>query len=86
MTAPSALQTTTMPSVKGRFGSKSDLRHPSGLGLECAAEPTFAVVALLHLKRTAAISAVEGHLIERVNGGLGPIAEFWSSGTECESA
>jgi hypothetical protein len=31
-------------------------------------------VALLHLKRTAAISAMEGHLIERVNGGLGPKA------------
>jgi hypothetical protein len=35
---------------------------------------TFAIVALLHLKRTAANSAVEGHLIERVNGGLGPEA------------
>jgi hypothetical protein len=32
-------------------------------------KPTLAAVALLHLKRTAAISAVESHLIERVNGG-----------------
>jgi hypothetical protein len=33
-------------------------------------------VALLHLKRTAAISAVESHLIERVNGRFGPLAAF----------
>jgi hypothetical protein len=32
-------------------------------------KPTLAAVALLHLKRMAAISAVEDHPIERVNGG-----------------
>ena len=31
-------------------------------------------MALLHLKRMAAIRAVEGHLIERVNGRFGPEA------------
>jgi hypothetical protein len=36
-------------------------------------KPTLAAVALLHLKRTAAISAVGGHLIERVNGRFGPL-------------
>jgi hypothetical protein len=35
-------------------------------------------VALLHLKRTAAISAVESHLIERVNGSYGPEVAFGS--------
>jgi hypothetical protein len=35
-------------------------------------KPTLAAVALLHLKRMAAISAVESHLIERVNGRFGP--------------
>ncbi len=54
------------------FGSGIRFQRAPGSGLECAAEPTLAVVVLLHLKRTAAISAVEGHLIERVNGGLGP--------------
>ncbi len=48
-------------------------RQPDS-GRECAAEPTLAVVALLHTKRMAAISAVEGHLIERVNGRFGPEA------------
>jgi hypothetical protein len=38
-------------------------------GLDTHDKPTFAAVALLHLKRMAAISAVESHLIERVNGG-----------------
>ena len=67
-----------MPSVKGRFGSGIRIQRAPGSGLECAAEPTLAVVALLHLKRTAAIGAVEGHLIERVNGGLGPEVAFGS--------
>jgi hypothetical protein len=40
------------------------------------AKPTLAAVALLHLKRTAAISAVESHLIERVNGRFGPEVSF----------
>jgi hypothetical protein len=31
-------------------------------------------VALLHLKRTAAICEVEDHLIDRVKGGFGPEA------------
>ncbi len=55
-----------------RSGSGIRFQRAPGSGLECAAEPTLAVVALLHLKRTAAISAVECHLIERVNGGYGP--------------
>ncbi len=57
-------------------GSGIRIQRAPGSGLECAAEPTLAVMVLLHLKRTAAISAVEGHLIERVNGGLGPRAAF----------
>jgi hypothetical protein len=43
---------------------------------ETAPKPTLAAVALLHLKRMAAIRAVEGHLIERVNGRFGPEAGF----------
>jgi hypothetical protein len=54
------------------FGSGIGAQRQPDSGLECAAEPTLAAVALLHLKRTAAISAVEGHLIERVNGRFGP--------------
>ena len=54
---------------KGGFGSGIRAQRAPEPGLECAAEPTFAAVALLHLKRTAAICAVEGNLIERVNGG-----------------
>jgi hypothetical protein len=42
------------------------------MGLDTRDKPTLAAVALLHLKRTAAISAVESHLIERVNGRFGP--------------
>jgi hypothetical protein len=50
-------------------GSGIRIQRAPDSGLECAAEPTFAIVALLHLKRTAAICTVEDHLIERVNGG-----------------
>jgi hypothetical protein len=48
------------------------------LGLDTGDKPTLAAVPLLHLKRMAAIRAVEGHLIERVNGGLGPEVAFGS--------
>ena len=54
------------------FGSGIRAQRQPDSGLECAAEPTFTAVALLHLKRMAAICLAEGHLIERVNGGLGP--------------
>jgi hypothetical protein len=50
--------------VNVRVGSGIRAQRQPDSGLECAAEPTFAAVALLHLKRTAAIRAVEGHLIE----------------------
>jgi hypothetical protein len=62
--------------AKVAFGSGIRIQRAPDSGLECAAEPTFATVALLHLKRTAAISAVEGHLIERVNGRFGPQVSF----------
>jgi hypothetical protein len=67
----SALQATTMPSVKGRFGSKVRAHSALESGLDTRDKATLAAVALLHLKRTAAIRAVEDHLIERVNGGYG---------------
>jgi len=38
-------------------------------GARAEGEPTLAAVVLLHLKRMAAIRAVEDHPIERVNGG-----------------
>ena len=41
MTALSALQTTTMPSVKGRFGSGARARDPSEPGLVGSGKPTF---------------------------------------------
>jgi hypothetical protein len=53
---------------KCRIGSTIRVQHAPDSGLECAAEPTFAAVPLLHLKRTAAICEVVSHLIERVNG------------------
>ena len=56
------------------FGSGIRIQRAPGSGLECAAEPTLAAVALLHFKRMAAICEVEDHLIERVNGGFGPRA------------
>jgi hypothetical protein len=59
---------------KGDFGSGIRAQRQPDSGLECAAEPTFAAVALLHLKRMAAICAAEDHLIERLNGGSGPEA------------
>jgi hypothetical protein len=58
----------------GGIGSGIRAQRQPESGLECAAEPTFTAVALLHLKRMAAICVAEGHLIERVNGGLGPEA------------
>ena len=60
------------PAPKVGSGSCADLHDPSAQRLECAAEPTFTAVALLHLKRMAAICVVDGHLIERVNGRFGP--------------
>jgi hypothetical protein len=59
--------------VNDRIGSGIRAQRAPDSGLECAAEPTLAAVALLHLKRAAAISAVEGHLIERMNGRFGPL-------------
>jgi hypothetical protein len=55
-------------------GFGSEVRAHSALesGLDTRDKPTLAAVALLHLKRTAAIYEVEDHLIERVNGGFGP--------------
>jgi topoisomerase IA-like protein len=52
----------------------SEVRAHRGLesGLDTRDKPTLAAVALLHLKRMAAIRAAEGHLIERVNGRFGP--------------
>jgi hypothetical protein len=55
-----------------RFGSEVRAHSALESGLDAHDKPTFAAVALLHLKRTAAICAVEGHLIERVNGRFGP--------------
>jgi hypothetical protein len=57
-----------------RVGSKARAHSALESGLDTGDKPTLASVPLLHLKRTAAISAVEGHLNERVNGGLGPEA------------
>ena len=58
------------------FGSEVRAHSALESGLDTGDKPTLAAVALLHLKRTAAISAVESHLIERVNGGFGPRAAF----------
>jgi hypothetical protein len=52
-------------------GEKADTAHFETL-MDIGDKPTLAAVALLHLKRTAAISAVEGHQIKRVNGRFGP--------------
>jgi hypothetical protein len=65
-----AAETAIRPKVS--FGSEARAHSALELGLDTGDEPTLAVVALLQLKRTTAISAVEGHLIERVNGGYGP--------------
>ena len=55
-----------------RLGSEVRAHSALESGLDTRDKPTLAAVALLHLKRTAAISAVGGHLIERVNGRFGP--------------
>ena len=55
------------PSVESCLSGEAALAL-DGSDLECAAEPTLAAVALLHLERMAAIRAVEDHPIERVNG------------------
>jgi hypothetical protein len=59
---------------KVRVGSGIRAQRQPNSGLDTHDKPTFAAVALLHLKRMAAIRAVEGHPIERVNGRFGPEA------------
>jgi hypothetical protein len=46
------------------LGSEARVRCVLESGLDTRNKPTLAAVALLHFKRTAAICAVEGHLIE----------------------